>query len=199
MDTNDSHSSKRREFMTTAAGALLGVTVTGGAGVGSATADPESEDVSAVVYEGQDDSFGPEPTPLPGSLFDTGSSRVTGNGRVAHNELPFGDGKPYVLKHEGGGRFTQRGATINFEGPDDLWPTPGRWRAVVREDVQAARDGSFAWSVTRVDFFARPRMEYAQSMVIVVWDDGVVDYPNDDVDTVVERLQQAGAANPGGK
>ena len=187
---HDTTLTKRRGFLGATAG-LLGL-----GSVGIAAGEGHSE-INAEIYQvfGEQIIHGPEV--LPGELFDVESAKVTGNGRVLHHELPIGDGKPYILIHEGEGRYTPRGATVNFRGPDGLWPQEGRWRAIVREDVQATATGDFGWSVTRVDIFSRPRMTYSGSMIIAVWDTGFATegVPDDLVGGYVAK----GPANPGGQ
>lgn len=198
MNLPNPESVTRRSFVRMAVGSVCGAAITTGVSASVTAKGGESDTLAAAMYVGSDDEFDAGP-PLSGELFDVSSPKQTGNGRIIHHELPFAHGKPYILKHEGKGRYTQRGATINFEGPSDLWPSPGRWRAVVREDVQANDDGAFAWSVTRVDFFKRPRMVYDQSIIIVVWDENEVDYPNQQITEVIDKWKAIGRANPGGR
>lgn len=187
----------RRSVMRTAGAVTLGMGLAGTGLVGAQAHDP---DIAAVAYAGTGTTFGAS-TPLDADLFEVQESTVTGQGRVAHHVLPFGSGKPYVLTADPEtGRYTERGAVVNFTGPTALWPEAGKWRAVVREEVQPAAAGAFGWSVTRVDVLARPGMEYAGSLLIVVWDDAAFTYPDGGaMDDVVDSLMAAGPANPGGR
>lgn len=160
----------------------------------------------------------------PGVGFDTTDLVVTGNGNRIHHELPFPGAKPYVLAHEGDGLYTDRGAVINFEldeeDVDDL-PLPPelaealrhliadqgvtKFRAAVSEYIQLYGKGKyFNWSVTRVDIFARPGMNYISSAFIVLWDenDGSVpdrDARNDDQNYRTDLEGETPAPPPAGK
>lgn len=113
-----------------------------------------------------------------GAFFDTTVARVTPNGGTIHYVLQFGGRRtPYVLRHQGAGTYTSRGAVANFEWTDDErfrlpYLTAGRpYRAVVRDVVQLYEPGgSFDWSVTRTDFFDRTESAHAVSLLYVVWD-----------------------------
>ena len=152
----------RRRFIGTTAGAVTGLTLV----TGSATADSEIKytfERGVINSEGNVDWIPQEIDP---SLFDLEDFKVTGNGRVLHHELPLGDGKPYTLLLEDEEKllYTQRGANTNFEddGEDSLFPEPGNWRGVVREEVGVGLDDEefvFGHSVTRVDFFAQQGMQ----------------------------------------
>lgn len=186
----------RRSVLGLAGSALLGL----GFVTGSAAAKSEPPKVKAVAYGGRETVFSDQQIELSPELFDVRGAKVTGRGRITHHELPFADGKPYVLRLDPAtGRYTERGAVINFDGPARLWQEEGKWRAVVREEVQPTQTGAFGWSVTRVDFFERPGMQYAESVIIVVWNADLFEYPDDGViENVVGNYQHKGTANPGG-
>ncbi|WP_049985146.1 hypothetical protein [Halobellus rufus] len=123
-----------------------------------------------------------------GGLFDASDIEKTPNGQTLHHSLQFFQGllirkdrgKPYVMVHQGDGRFVSKGQSLNFEarsteelralfaaaGYPDLSDTEpfatlagGRWRAVARDVVQFVGDpetsDTIAWSLTRVDFYTR--------------------------------------------
>jgi hypothetical protein len=126
-----------------------------------------------------------------GGLFDAGIIEKTPNGTVLHHVFRFFQGllirrdrgKPYVLRHEGDGRYTSRGQHVNFEavttkelqtrlegvglepelaGVEPLAPLAGgTWRGVGADIVQLVDDSADSRrihsSVTRVDFYRRGR------------------------------------------
>jgi len=145
-----------------------------------------------------------------GGLFDASDIEKTPNGQTLHHSLQFfqgllirkNRGKPYVMTHQGDGRFVSKGQSINFEartkaelqallaraGYPDLTETEpfatlagGRWRAVARDVVQFVDDdpatNTIAWSLTRVDFYTRGggKPSYELSALYVI-------YPNLDAD-----------------
>ncbi len=122
-----------------------------------------------------------------GAFFDTTAPTVTPDGGTIHYFLQFGGRRtPYVLRHEGVGTYTSRGAVASFEWTDEeRFQLPflavGRpYRAVVRDVVQLYEPGGpFDWSVTRTDFFDRRADAHAASLVYVVWD---LDGPANDAD-----------------
>lgn len=187
----------RRTFLTIAVGSLS----VGGLGIvaGSEAGGAAEPTLGVRMLVGDEDGLFVPPSDPGGEPpeFDVTSFKVTGNGHVLHHELPIGSGKPYVLHHEGDGRYKPRGAVVNFQGPDALWPSEGRWRAVIREDVQAIEGPAFLWSVTRVDFFSRPRMQFAGSVVLGIWNDDLTDVGA--IEDLVEEYTKKEAANPGGQ
>lgn len=124
-----------------------------------------------------------------GGLFDASTIEKTPNGNVLHHVFEFfqglvirkNRGKPYVLRHEGHGRFTSRGQHVNFKARSadelrtslevacqvpalaDIEPlrtlAGGAWRGVGADIVQFAGNPAesrrILWSVTRVDFYRR--------------------------------------------
>lgn len=163
-----------------------------------------------------------------GQVFDTTSADITPNGQTIHYQLQFDlNVKPYILRHEGEGRYTSRGAVVNFELPSQnpFGLPAGKYRATVRDDVNLYEmGGAFDWSVTRIDFFVRHNMSYAGSSLVVVWDedgpnndddedrnpasDHFPDYSDDngalgdvytDIDASAKALMGAGVSNPGGQ
>lgn len=146
-----------------------------------------------------------------GGLFDASEIEKTPEGSTLHHTLQFfqgflmrtGRAKPYVLVHEGNGRFRARGQHVNFEarttselkalfsrfGMDpalaDAEPlvtlAGGTWRGVGNEVVQFLGDPEesrrIRWSATRVDFYDRDRgrPSYELSVLYVI-------YPNLDGD-----------------
>jgi len=145
-----------------------------------------------------------------GGLFDASDIEKTPNGQTLHHSLQFFQGllirknraKPYVMTHQGDGRFVSKGQSINFEartkaelqallaraGYPDLTETEpfatlagGRWRAVARDVVQFLGDpeksDTIAWSLTRVDFYSQGsgKPSYELSALYVI-------YPNLDAD-----------------
>jgi hypothetical protein len=139
-----------------------------------------------------------------GGLFDASDIEKTPNGKTLHHTLRFfqgflltkNRGKPYVLIHEGDGRFTERGQHMNFEARStdglkrrlrearvdpsfaDREPLAtlagNEWRAVGNDVVQFAEDPAqsrrIQWSLTRVDFYRRgggpPQCELSALYVI---------------------------------
>ncbi|WP_144904422.1 hypothetical protein [Halobellus captivus] len=129
--------------------------------------------------------------PADGGLFDASAIEKTPNGETLHHSLQFFQGllmrkergKPYVMVHQGDGRFVSKGQSVNFEArttaeletlfeqagfDSGLTVTEpfatlagGRWRAIARDIVQFLGDPEtsqiIAWSLTRVDFFTRGR------------------------------------------
>lgn len=122
-----------------------------------------------------------------GAFFDTTAPTVTPNDGTIHYFLQFGGRRtPYVLRHEGEGTYTSRGAVATFEWTDEErfqlpYLTVGRpYRAVVRDVVQLYEPGGpFDWSATRTDFFDQRAGAHVVSLVYVVWD---LDGPANDVD-----------------
>lgn len=137
--------------------------------------------VANLIYSSQVENFGYPDFPVirifdPGALFNTTSAEITPNGQVLHYQLQFGtDSKPYVLTHVDGGKYVSRGAVINFDLDDanqELQLPAGKYRATVRDEVHLyGQGGYFDWSVTRTDFFVRPRMVHVGSSLIIVWDE----------------------------
>lgn len=148
------------------------------------------------VYAGRGDSsvafgFSDSPTPFRGydvesEVFDASSIEVTPNGQTLHYGFRFlpnyalvGTPKPYVLKHEGDGKYEARGQRVNFElgsrAPEPFsFLAEGKWRAVGKDIVQLSEPGGMVESaVTRVDFYTREPTEYVRSFVYVLWADGV--------------------------
>lgn len=146
-----------------------------------------------------------------GGLFDAGNIEKTPNGQTLHHTFEFFQGllistkkaKPYVLRHEGDGRFVSEGQHVNFEARTsrelralfekaevdpalaDREPLAtlagGQWRAVGNDIVQflgdPERSRRLHSSVTRVDFYSRGGgpLEYELSALYVI-------YPNVDED-----------------
>lgn len=188
--------------------------------------------VAYLTYEPDEDGFGFPDEPVM-SFFDNGTIQfntselnIATNGKHIFHSLPFPGGKPYIIKHEGDGRYRQRGAVINFEVDEDndLNLEEGRYRATVREEVQLyEKGGYFDWSVSRVDLFDRPGMEYLGPILAVIWDEdgdknenpeyrtessvAVPETPDEvldedvfsDLNTAAETLMTADIPNPGGK
>jgi hypothetical protein len=146
-----------------------------------------------------------------GGVFDAGDIEKSANGRVLHHSFRIFQGllmrrffgKPYVLVHEGDGRFTERGQRMHFAARTTreiqfLLRVAGRdpglaerepfatlagdlWRAVGNDVIQFRGDPSqsrrIEWALTRVDFY-RLRWggpEYELSALYVI-------YPNVDED-----------------
>lgn len=113
-----------------------------------------------------------------GAFFDTTTPTVSPDGGTISYFLQFGGRRtPYVLRHEGGGTYTSRGAVATFEWSDDErfqlpYLVVGRsYRAHVRDVVQLYEPGgAFDWSVTRTDFVDRDDDAHAVSLLYVVWD-----------------------------
>jgi hypothetical protein len=158
--------------------------------------------------------------------FDTTALKMAKNGKHIRHSLPFPGGKPYIIKHKGGGRYSPRGAVINFEvdAGNEYGLPEGQYRATVREEVQLyEKGGYFNWSVSRVDLFSRPEMDYVGPSLAVIWDeDGkenddpgyrtgssarLPETPAEALDndvfsnlaTATEALIRADIPNPGGK
>jgi hypothetical protein len=141
-----------------------------------------SSTVAYLTYEPGEEGFGFPDDPVEkesffddGNIeFDTTELEITTDGERIHHSLPLPGGKPYIIKHESDGLYCPNGAVINFEvegGEDGILPE-GRYRAVVREDVQLYEKGGYLdWSVSRVDLFERPKMEYIGPTLIVIWDE----------------------------
>lgn len=188
-DTRFERAGRRTVLRLIGAGAtgIAGVTGTasanrgnGGEKGGKRPLEETSSLVAALNYRGTGttfEEFADDPADAnfdPGREFDTTKPEVVSNGRLIHYQLPFGTHKPYVLHHEGGGRYTPRGAVTNFETDGSAPPglPPGRYRATVREEINLyERGGYFDWSVTRVDFFDQAGMEYVTSTLIILWDE----------------------------
>jgi len=169
----------RRSFICATAGTVAGLALM----TGSATADAEIDfrfkrgaigDDGDITWDEDEDEDEDEFDP---SELDLEEFKVTGGGRVIHRELPLGDQKPYRLlleeEEEKGSLYTQRGANINFEVEEDednpFFPKPGRWRGVVREEVDLVGEGEelqFTGAVTRVDFFAQRGMDPVGAFVL---------------------------------
>lgn len=161
---------KRRGFLGATVGGMTGLALV----AGGATAE---EGIPHQFYRGTivDGEMDWEPGEVDLSFFDAEGFKVTGGGRVIHWELPLGDGKPYILSLESEEDllYTQRGAVINFEADenDPLFPEPGRWRGVVREEVgiNADDDGfSFERAITRVDIFSQRGMNPVGAVVLAL-------------------------------
>jgi hypothetical protein len=139
-----------------------------------------------------------------GGIFDASDIVKTPNGKTLHHSLRFfqgflltkNHGKPYVLIHEGDGRYTERGQHMNFEArstdalkrrlsearvdPSLAEREPldtlagNEWRAVGNDVVQFAADPAqsrrIRWSLTRIDFYRRsggpPQCELSALYVI---------------------------------
>ncbi|WP_336024388.1 hypothetical protein [Halobellus salinisoli] len=148
--------------------------------------DGAADTVEAFAYPKEPVLASEDPV---GGLFDAGDIEKTPNGQTLHHTLRFFQGllirkdrgKPYVMVHQGDGRFVSKGQSINFEArtTEELWAlfegagfdpdfaalepfatlAGGRWRALARDVVQFAGDPetsrSIAWSITRVDFYTR--------------------------------------------
>lgn len=195
-DTPFEYASRRTVLRSIGAGATGAAGITGTASAkrgnggnkgGKRPLEETSSLVAALNYRGTGttfEGFADDPADAnfdPGREFDTTNPEVVGDGRLIHYQLPFGTHKPYVLHHEGDGRYTPRGAVTNFETDGSAPPglPPGRYRATVREEVNLyEKGGYFDWSATRVDFFDRPGMEYVTSTLIILWDEDAEE--NDD-------------------
>ena len=146
-----------------------------------------------------------------GGLFDAGEIEKTPNGRTLHHELQLFQGllmraergKPYVLVHEGDGRFRARGQHVTFDARttpelrallahaglppslasiDPLATLAGRsWRAIGREIIQFLGDPTDSrrihWSVTRLDCYDRSQRGSAPDLSLCY-----VIYPKLDAD-----------------
>jgi hypothetical protein len=188
--------------------------------------------VAYVTYVPGEDGFGFPDNPV-NPFFDDGTLRfntteleIVTTGKHIFHSLPLPGGKPYILTHEGDGRYRQRGAVINFDVDEGnaYALAEGRYRATVREAVQLyEKGGYFDWSVSRVDLFSRPGMEYLGPSLIVIWDEdgdenddpeyrtgsstAVPETPNEALDddtfsdlaTAAEALLTADSPTPGGQ
>jgi hypothetical protein len=196
--------------------------------------EASSSTVAYLTYEpGAKGGFGFPEEPAE-AFFDDGSRRfdtteleIAKNGRIIYNSIPLPGGKPYVIKHVSEGLYRPRGAVINFEVGEENGQglEEGRYRATVREDVQLYEKGGFLdWSVSRVDLFSRPGMEYLGPSLVVIWDedgeendepgvrtdspdlDEIPDPPDEvlaadtfsDLESAAERLMAADVPTPGG-
>ncbi len=199
---NDSDStgeaSMTRRAATAAAGAALGSAILG-LGTGAVGATPTTT-AHARGYRPAPDGEGFVSFSFPAENFDLASFRVTGQGRVIHRSLPLGSGKPYILKLDDDGAYRPNGAVINYRGTRLLGGQERQWRAVVREVVagqQTASGPAFAWSVTRIDYFERPGMDYHSSTVLAVWLGD--DTPPPGVEPAIQDHLALDPANPGGQ
>lgn len=160
-------------------------TATTGRAANSKDREPLEETPSTVTYLTYEpgiekEGFGFPDNPAGGFLddkrlkFDTTALEIATNGNQIYHTIPLPGGKPYIIKHENDGRYKQRGAVINFEVDEanNYGLEEGQYRATVREDVQLyEKGGYFNWSVSRIDLFRRPGMEYVGPSLIVIWDE----------------------------
>lgn len=156
--------------------------------------------VAYLTYEFGEDGFGFPDNPAEdffvtgGPRFDTTALKIAKNGEHIRHSLPFPGGKPYIIKHKEEGRYSPRGAVINFEidANNEYGLPEGQYRATVREEVQLyGKGGYFNWSVSRVDLFSRPGMNYLGPSLAVIWDE---DGPENDDS---EYRNGPSASNPG--
>lgn len=241
MQANDTNLIGRRPVLKGAAVALAGLGgLTGTAGAKKGGKEGENgkglqplEDkpslTGSFVSPGAGTQFVyPAPTTFAqGQVFDTTSADITPDGNVIHYQLAFDlNEKPYGLTHVGGGKYVSRGAVVNFKipGQNAFGLTAGEYRATVRDDVNLyGKDEYFDWSVTRIDFFTRPEINYAGSAMVVVWDEDGSENGNpfvrndptsvnqpefsqtalpniyQDIDDTAKTLMAAGPSNPGGQ
>ena len=133
----------RRQVLTTAGLASLGLASVGTVSAQGGRTPLENEPVDILVYAGSgntDDAFGffEEPAhedsgpvfamhdPVDGGMFDFGKFELTPNSQTMHNTFELFHGlliksKPpsYPLVHQGEGQYESRGQVMNFETRDE--------------------------------------------------------------------------------